>query len=401
MPQRLPAARLSAFYLAYYTALGAFTPYWSLFLKQRGQDAAAISVLMSLWYGTRIVAPSTWNALATRSSRPVAWLRIGCLATLASFLVFLVPMSFTGLFAAMVVFCFCYNAVMPQFEAITLSHLVGRSEQYGRIRVWGSIGFIGSVGLLGLVFDHWSVAHLPLLMLPMFAALLAASFANDYGPGHVETPAGVPGELRRCLLRRCLLRRDVLMFLLVALLAQISFGPLYTFFSIFLEQHGYRASTLGLFWALGVAVEIGVFFLAARLLARFDARHILIAALASAALRWLVTALFPDRTAIVTLAQLTHALNFAAFFAACMQFMAKFFPGRLAGHGQGLYYGLSSGVGGVLGALIAGQAWRIGGGELAFLWASGFAIAATVIAWRYLPSIHAAAPSAPEPAATG
>ena len=63
----LPHWRLSGFYLAYYAALGAFTPYWSLFLKARGHDIAAISVLMSLWYATRIVAPSSWGWLSGRS----------------------------------------------------------------------------------------------------------------------------------------------------------------------------------------------------------------------------------------------------------------------------------------------------------------------------------------------
>ena len=40
--------RLSSFYFAYYAALGAFTPYWGVYLKARGHDAAAISILMSL-----------------------------------------------------------------------------------------------------------------------------------------------------------------------------------------------------------------------------------------------------------------------------------------------------------------------------------------------------------------
>ena len=73
----IPARRLAGFYFAYYAALGAFSPYWSLFLKSRGQDVAAISVLMSLWYATRIVAPSSWSWLAARSRRPVLWLRAG------------------------------------------------------------------------------------------------------------------------------------------------------------------------------------------------------------------------------------------------------------------------------------------------------------------------------------
>src|SRR5690606_34022379 len=131
----------------YYAALGAFTPYWSLYLQSQGMGVAAISVLMSLWYATRILAPSTWTMLAARSPRPIRWLHVGCWLTLASFTGFLLPWKFAGLFAVMCAFFFFYNAVMPQFESITQSHLHGRSDRYGLIRVWGSIGFILVVAL--------------------------------------------------------------------------------------------------------------------------------------------------------------------------------------------------------------------------------------------------------------
>src|SRR6478735_12007690 len=97
MTPAVPALRLSSFYFMYYAVLGGFTPYWSLYLKDRGQDAAAIGLLMSLWYATRIVAPSSWNWLAGRSSRPIRWLHLGCLASVASFCVFLLPLDFAGL----------------------------------------------------------------------------------------------------------------------------------------------------------------------------------------------------------------------------------------------------------------------------------------------------------------
>ena len=374
----VPSRRLASFYFAYYAALGAFTPYWSLFLKARGQDVAAISVLMSLWYATRIVAPTSWSWLAARSSRPVLWLRIGCVLTLASFALFLLPLDFAGLFVAMCVFCFAYNAVMPQFEAITLSHLPGRSERYGRIRVWGSIGFIAIVGAFGLIFDHVSIALLPLLMLPLYVGLVASSFANDY-----RTVATADAEAPRGFRER-LLHPDVIAFFIVALLAQISFGPYYTFFSLYLEQHGYRPSMLGAYWAIGVAVEIAMFFVSARVFARWDATIVLVVALASAALRWWVTALFPDHVGIMVIAQATHALNFAAFFAACMQLLVRFFPGRLNGHAQGIYYGFSSGIGGVLGAWLAGALWKVDQGRLAFLVAGGVAAVAAIVAWLAL-----------------
>ncbi|UXI66725.1 MFS transporter [Tahibacter amnicola] len=363
----VPSARLSSFYCAYYAALGAFTPYWSLFLQKRGLDPAAISVLMSLWYGTRVFAPSSWGWLVARSDRPVYWLRAGCVATVATFALFLWPMQFGGLFWAMCLFCFAYNAVMPQFEALTLSHLKEKSERYGTIRVWGSIGFIATVSLFGVLLDHIDVGHLPLLMLPLFVALAGTSFLNTYGSSHSDTADNDNGFLD------ALRRREVIVFLIVALLLQISFGPLYTFFSVYLDEHGYNASDIGLFWAIGVAVEISVFFFGARLLARWNARRLVLASALIGVVRWSLTALFPDSTTIILLAQTTHAITFAGFFAASMQLLAEYFPGRMNGHGQGIFYGFSSGVGGVAGALISGLVWKAWGGQATFLVGAGFA----------------------------
>lgn len=369
----VPAARLAAFYFAYYAALGAFSPYWSLFLKARGQDVAAISVLMSLWYATRIVAPSSWSWLASRSPHPIRWLRAGCSLVFASFLLFLLPLGFGSLFAAMCVFCFAWNAVMPQFEALTLSHLGARSERYGRIRVWGSIGFIAVVAGFGFLFERIAIDWLPWLMLPLYAGLIASSFGNDYGPSARATVDDATGFRAR------LRQRDVRLFFVVALLAQVSFGPYYTFFSLYLEQHGYRSSTLGAYWAIGVAAEIALFFASARIFARWDAHRVLLLALVSAALRWWVTAWLPENVPVMVFAQATHALNFAALFAACMQLLVRWFPGRANLHAQGLFYGFSTGLGGVLGAWLAGALWPVDAGRSAFLVAGAIATLAAML----------------------
>jgi len=376
--QPLPFVRLSGFYFAYYAALGAFTPYWGLYLKARGMDVAAISVLMSLWYATRIVAPSTWTTLAAHSPAPINWLRFGCFLTLASFTAFLLPLGFAGLFVVMCVFCFAYNAVMPQFESITMSHLGVRSDRYGLIRVWGSVGFILVVALYGILVDRIGIASLPWLMLPLFAGLLVSAYCNQYARLTDEVHDPDPHSFRQRLKRP-----QVIAFFAAAFLAQVSFGPYYTFFSIYLTEHGYSASMLGMFWTVGVVAEIGVFFLASRIFRRWDAGKVMVFALLSAALRWWMTAIWPDNTAVLLLAQLTHALNFGAFFAAVMQLLVRFFPGRMNGHGQGVFYGLSSGVGGVVGALAAGQLWHLGG-HFAFLVSSGVALVAAAIAWYWL-----------------
>jgi len=380
LPSRaVPTARLSSFYFFYYAALGAFTPYWSLYLQSREMSVTAISVMMSLWYATRVVAPSTWTSLAAVSPHPIRWLRIGCVLTIACFAGFLVPAPPWTLYAVMIAFCFFYNAVMPQFESITLTHLGADSHRYGMIRVWGSLGFIIVVTLFGWLIEKQGASRLPWMMLPLFVLMTGSAFFNRYARNistHRHHDGGFWSIVRQ---------KPVLAFFIAAFLEQLSFGPYYTFFSLYMDQHGYSTSLLGLMWTVGVVFEVAVFFLIAGFFRRWDASWLLIISMASAALRWWVTALWPENLPVMLVAQTTHCLGFAAFFASAMQLLARYFPGNLNGHGQGLFYGFSSGLGGVLGALIAGQLWQFGDGKVAFIVGGFFALLGSVIAWYWLP----------------
>lgn len=373
MNDAVPVARLSSYYLFYYAALGAFTPYWSLFLTARGMSVTAISVMMGIWYATRIVAPTTWTSIAAASRDPIRWLRIGSVLTLVTFCAFLLPLPQPWMYPAMVVFCFFYNAVMPQFESITLTHLGNDSHRYGMIRVWGSLGFIAVVMGFGWFLEGRSAGVLPWLMLPLFALLVASSFANRYARDFHRADGDASGFWQ--IVRK----PQVLAFFLAAFMEQLSFGPYYTFFSVYMDHHGYATSTLGLLWTIGVVFEVAVFFTIGRFFRRYDASWMLLIALLSSTVRWTVTALFPQHLGVMLVAQTAHALGFAAFFAAAMQMLATYFPGRLNGHGQGLLYGFSSGVGGVLGALIAGQLWGVDNGRTAFLAGAGFAAAGALL----------------------
>jgi PPP family 3-phenylpropionic acid transporter len=382
--EAVPSLRLSGWYFFYLAALGAFSPYFPLYLDERGLSAVAISGMMSLWYGTRMVSPSLWGHLTLHARHPIRWLRIGVGATLLCFAGFLFrELPLAALVAVMAAFSFFYNAVMPQFEAVTLSHLTAAPQRYGRIRLWGSVGFLITASALGPVFDRIGVQWLPWVMLPLFALLLAASFANDYGPdAHADS---VPESLLQILRRP-----GVGALLLAAFFMQVAHGPYYVFFSLHLAEAGYSKSALGAFWAVGVLAEIVMFWFAARVLARWGAVRMMRLCMAAAIVRFIVTALVPGSLPALTVAQLGHALTFGLFHSAGMQRTARLFPGRLMGQGQGLLYGLSSGVGGVTGALLAGQFWGLGGGRAAFLFA---AVAACCGLWLTLRGMQPGDPA--------
>ena len=72
----LPYWRLSGFYFFYFSVIGAFAPYWSLYLQSLGFSALQIGVLMSLLLFTRIFSPAAWGWLADHMGKRVRVVRI-------------------------------------------------------------------------------------------------------------------------------------------------------------------------------------------------------------------------------------------------------------------------------------------------------------------------------------
>ena len=389
----LPYWRLSSFYFWYYAAIGGFTPYFAQWLHDLGQSALAISALMALWYCTRVFAPAVWSACTARSLAPIYWLRAGALLTLVGFAGFLFAVRFPALFAVMLFFSFFCNAIMPQFEAITLDTLGARRADYGRLRVWGSIGFILVTLAYGWLLQQHGSGWLPALMLPLFAATATSAFVN-------RMPAGVdhPHDEAHGTAWQALQRPGVPAFLAVAMLMQIGFGPFYVFFTLYLGESGHGTATIGALWALGVLAEIALFISSPALLRQHGPIALVLVCLGVTAVRWLMVAFAPHSIPLMAVAQLLHALSFGIFHASCMQLVGHYFPGRLSTHGQALLYSIGSGFGGVLGATLAGVAWGFGGGRASFVLAAVAAAAGFVIALRLRlpkpqPSVAASVPA--------
>jgi len=75
----VPYRRLAGFYFFYFAYLGAFAPFFSLYLKSVGISAVEIGMLMALPQLSRIVAPHVWGWLADRSASRLAIVRLAAL----------------------------------------------------------------------------------------------------------------------------------------------------------------------------------------------------------------------------------------------------------------------------------------------------------------------------------
>lgn len=367
--------RLSTFYLFYFAALGALVPYWSLYLKDRGFVAAEIGELIAILMATKLVAPNVWGWIADRTGRRMASIRLASLLAALIFAGALFNSSYVWLALVMAGFSFFWNAALPQFEAVTLSHLGDSTHRYSSIRLWGSVGFILSVAGLGWMFERVGIELLPHALVLLFTAIwLSSLLVPDHTPTH--------SSRRHEPLREVLRRPDVMALLAVCFLMQASHGPYYTFFTLYLEEYGYSRSHIGQLWALGVVAEIGVFLVMHRWLPRFGARRLLLSSLVLTTLRWLLIAGFAENLSLVMLAQTLHAASFGIHHAVAIYLIHQFFVGRNQGRGQALYSSLSFGAGGAVGSLAAGYLWAGIGAEWTFVAAAAASALAWLVAYR-------------------
>jgi MFS transporter, PPP family, 3-phenylpropionic acid transporter len=372
----LPYWRLSGFYFVYFAFVGAFAPYWSLYLKSLEFSALQIGVLMSLLQVARIFAPNLWGWLADHSGRGVHLVQFAATMSLFAYLGVFTGTSFPWLFAVMALMSFFWSASLPLMEAITLGHLGDRASRYGRIRLWGSVGFILSVIILGYLLDFAPIKALLWVVLGLKLGLLVFTrwIPEPHAAQHHEDHPPV---------REILRRPEVLAFLAATFLMAAAHGVYYTFYSIYLVDHGYSKSAVGWLWSVGVLCEIVIFLLMPHLTTYFGLRQILLASFLLAALRFLLIGYGVDWLVVMVAAQLLHAASFGSYHAACVAVVHRFFRGRNNARGQAIYTSVSYGLGGTLGGLWSGALWEPAGAAFTFALSSlaallGFAL----LFWR-------------------
>ena len=265
---------------------------------------------------------------------------------------------------------------MPLVEATTLTYLGKHSARYGRIRSWGSIGFIVSVVGLGYAFDYVAIAWL--LWAGVVCELGILIFSRQIP--HIEVLAHHTDHQP---IRQIVLQPRVLALLGGCFLMSVAHGSYYTFYSIYLVEHGYAKSAVGGLWALGVICEIGVFFLMPWLVLRFGYVRILLFSFAAAVLRFMLIGWGVDYIALLLIAQVLHAATFGSYHAASVGLIHEFFQGRHQSKGQAMFGSLTYGAGGMLGGLASGPIRQHYGASVLYSCSAGVALLGfLLILWK-------------------
>lgn len=348
--QGVPYWRLSGLYLAYFAVVGIISPYWGLYLDFLGFTPYEIGVVLAVPMLTKIIGPNIWGWWADRLGRYVLVMRLGAAGAVVGVTGLLVVFDYWKVLLFTLLFTFFWNAILPQFEVITLDSLGKNTQRYSQIRVWGSVGFIFASMFLGVIFDQFSLSLLPAFLFIFLVFILLATFGIKEPEMPHSHQLGVDLAPRsRLALLAC--------FLLSAFLLHVSHGVYYGFYSLYLKEYGYSTGMTGVLWSVGVIAEIVLFLKMPWVLRRWSLWSCLLACLLAAAARWWLIGWFPQSLLLLLFAQLLHALTFALAHAVAIEMIRQLFPARNRGFGQGLYSAICFGAGGALGVYVCGVIW--------------------------------------------
>lgn len=379
--------KLASFYFFFFATLGAFVPYWSLYLKALGFSSAQTGELIAIVMASKIVSPYLLSWLADHLQKRLVIIQILMVLSIIVFAGVIPYQSYWWFVLVMSVFGFLWNATLPLFEALTLNHLLEDTHGYSHIRLWGSIGFSLLVIVLPSYISGGDIFYLPWIILGLL-------IANAVTTVFIQDQSCIQKFISPVSLTNTLKNPITVAFLLACAIQTLSHGAYYTFFTIYLEEHGYSREFAGWMWALGVIAEVLLFIVIRPVFRRYSIALLFVLSLLITSARWVILALWVDNMGLLFFAQILHAASFGLFHATAIYLTHQFFPSNLQARGQALYAGMSFGVGGSIGHLLSGYSWDSLGSQTTFLLSAmvaliGAIIAATFVKDKKLPH-HAA-----------
>lgn len=372
--------RLSGFYFFYYCIVGTFMPYWSLYLQDQGFSFEQIGILSSIAIITRFFAPFIWGWVADKSGKRMRLVRIATwMEAVIWFLIFIIPNDFQSVAMLMLIFSFFQNAILAQFEGVTLFWLgERRAELYGKVRKWGSIGFIVGVFSIGALLEIVDISMLPIMLLCIAFTAFLWSFT-------VKEPQDAPQSQKQLEALLPVLKRPVVSaFFCIEFIMLFAQAPFYSFYSNYLKANGFSTTSIGFLWSVGVIAEIIMFAYATFFLKKLSWRVLVSICLLMTGLRFIIAGSFPNSFSAQFLSQTMHAFSFGLFHMIAMRIIFQNFTAGQQGRGQALYSTMW-GLGVASGSLLAGHYWQSLGGEMIFILA-GCSIIFGLFLVKALPS---------------
>jgi MFS transporter, PPP family, 3-phenylpropionic acid transporter len=329
---------LALYYLFYFALVGVYVIFMPKVLSQMGYTNAEVGIIYAAAPMMRFLIPFVFRRFITLDNTLYL---LSLVTTFVATLLFWVSIeSFWYYLGVNLLFGAAMGVSLPFVETIALESL--SRSRYGKVRLFGSIGFMAIALWLGRFLDSPHEALLYLTSMTFLTLIFGATIVSYDESTTLETMAD----------SRSFSLLSYPWFWVSIFLMQVGFGGFYNFFTIYETSHGVSLEMTSWLWSFGVICEIVMLYFQGPLLAR-SLLKLLEFALVITALRWFLLYLFPESLTVAFASQSLHAVSFALYHTASISYVFLLYTQKKLA--QQFFLGIAFGLGGSVGAILAGQ----------------------------------------------
>ncbi|WP_024954443.1 MFS transporter [Sulfurospirillum arcachonense] len=346
--------KISAFFFSYFSVTAVYVIFMPKILQMIGYSSLQIGVVFALAPLMRFLVPFLFLKHIELNKKVFYISLISVFLssllfyiTIKNFYLFMIPNLIIGA---------SLGLVLPYIETYAMGHL--QKGNFGKCRMFGSFGFMITGILLAKDLDSYIIGLNYYLFFVITVLLFGfwITHNNEDFKQKEKNPDEEKFDLKKVT------------YLWVSLFfMQISFGAFYNFFTIYETERGISLEMTSYLWAFGVICEIVFFYFQGPLLQK-NLLSVLKFSVFLTILRWLILFLFPQSLVMSFVSQSFHAVSFALHHTAAISLLYSIYQNKKLS--AQFYYGFSFGLGGFVGALLAGYFY----GDYLYLYASFMAL---------------------------
>lgn len=336
-----------AFYFFFYAASSSLIPFLALYYRQAGLSGAQIGLLVGIPPVITWLAAPFWGAIADGTRRHRAILFITILGAMSMIALLSWASGMSWFVAAVTLYAFFAAPIMPLVDNSVMAQLGERRELYGQQRVWGAIGWGLSAAVAGVLVDRFGLGIAFYSFLLFYVVLLGVASRLRVSVNSIGQPfwQGV----------KTLAKNGPLMvFLASVFFSGVGSGIVHNYLFLYLADLGASKTLMGISQTMATLSEMPVFFFSAWLLRKIGARGLLLLALGAYVVRLLAYTMMPPVWLVLPI-NLLHGLTFSALWVAGVSYSNEVAPPGLGATAQGLFTGMTMGLGSAGGALLGGM----------------------------------------------
>lgn len=343
--------RLKMFNFLMYGAIGVYSTFFALYLKNIGMSNIEIGALLSGGPVVSLIANPIWAYWSDRLQNNRLILIIASIGAFVIMQGIFMMQSESLIYAAMLGFFLFQSPLFIQSNSLVLSVIEGTAYKFGSFRQWGSLGWAICAAAAGPIIGRIGIGQLWIIfdVIMVLSILFAFFLPRGKGSRKQEKKFSNDGY------RRVFMNRQFLALLLIGVFVSVPNIINQTFVGLHIKDLGGSDSAVG--WSIFATaiLEAPVFLLLDRYL-KNDTRS-MIAWMAVVSLlysaRWLLMSMTDSPVGIIGI-QLMHCVTFGAYYYIGTRLTTRLIPHEYLSTGQAVY-GLSwSGASGIIAGTLGG-----------------------------------------------